>query len=95
MSFKPENWKVEFKPEQMETLEAGDLKQVDVSITPYDEALVGDYSVNLKIDGEKSSKTMEFRVSVKASSAWAWIGIAVIVIVIVLLTILFRKLGRR
>lgn len=95
MSFKPENWKVEFEPERIEALESGDLKQVDVSITPYDEALVGDYSVSIKIDGEKASKNMEFRVSVKASSAWAWIGIAIIVIVIALLTVLFRKLGRR
>jgi uncharacterized membrane protein len=95
MSFKPENWKVEFEPETIDTIEPGDLKQVDVKITPYEDALVGDYSVSLKIDGEKSSKNMEFRVSVKASSAWAWIGIAIIVLVIAVLTIIFRKLGRR
>jgi uncharacterized membrane protein len=95
MSFKPENWKVEFEPEAIDAIEPGGFKQVDVKITPYEDALVGDYSVSLKIDGEKASKDMEFRVSVKASSAWAWIGIAIIVTVIVLLTIIFRKLGRR
>ena len=95
MSFKPENWKVEFEPETIDAIAPGDLKQVDVKITPYEEALVGDYSVSLKIDGEKASKDMEFRVSVKASSAWAWIGIAIIVLVIAVLTLIFRKLGRR
>ncbi len=95
MSFKPENWKIEFEPEIIDAIEPGDLKQVDVKITPYEDALVGDYSVSLKIDGEKASKSMEFRVSVKACSAWAWIGIAIIVLVITLLTIIFRKLGRR
>ena len=95
MSFKPENWKVEFEPETIDAIEPGGFKQVDVKITPYEDALVGDYSVSLKIDGEKASKNMEFRVSVKASSAWAWIGIAIIVVVIALLTIIFRKLGRR
>ena len=95
MSFKPENWKVEFEPETIDAIEPGGFKQVDVKITPYEDALVGDYSVSLKIDGEKASKDLEFRVSVKASSAWAWIGIAIIVVVIALLTIIFRKLGRR
>jgi uncharacterized membrane protein len=95
MSFKPENWKVEFKPEKIAALEAGDLKQVEVTITPYEEALVGDYSVGVDVQGEKASKTLEFRVSVRASTAWGWIGIGIIVGVIVGLIALFRWLGRR
>jgi len=47
------------------------------------------------VEGEKANKTLEFRVSVKASSAWGWIGIGIIVLVIGGLTFLFRKLGRR
>jgi uncharacterized membrane protein len=64
-------------------------------VTPYEDALVGDYSIGVKIDGEKASKTLEFRVGVKASAAWGWIGIAIIVAVIAGLLGLFRKLGRR
>ncbi|MDM8524319.1 NEW3 domain-containing protein [Desulfococcaceae bacterium HSG8] len=95
MSFKPENWKLKFEPEKIDSLEPGGLKQVDVTLTPYEEALVGDYSVNIKVDGEKASETLEFRVTVKASAAWAWIGILIIVAVVIGLTALFRKLGRR
>ncbi len=95
MTFKPENWKVEFKPEKIDVIEPGALKQVEMIVTPYEEALVGDYSVAVKIDGEKTSRNLEFRVSVKASAAWAWVGIAVIVAVIAGLLFLFRKLGRR
>ena len=95
MSFKPENWKVEFSPEQIDILEPGDLKQVEVKITPSDKALVGDYSVAMEIQGEKASKTLEFRTTVKASAAWGWVGIAIIVVVVGGLTVLFRKLGRR
>ncbi|MEJ5359957.1 MAG: NEW3 domain-containing protein [Desulfobacterales bacterium] len=95
MTFKPENWKVEFKPEKIDVIEPGQLKQVEMIITPYEEALVGDYSVAVKIDGEKTSRNLEFRVSVKASAAWAWVGIAIIVAVIAGLLFLFRKLGRR
>ena len=95
LSFKPENWKVEFNPEKIPSLKPGELKQVEVTITPYSEALVGDYAVNIRVEGEKANKTLEFRVSVKASSAWGWIGIGIIVLVIGGLTFLFRKLGRR
>jgi uncharacterized membrane protein len=95
MTFKPENWKVEFKPEKIDAIEPGELKQVEMIITPNEDALVGDYSVAVKVNGEKASKTLEFRVSVKASAAWGWIGIGIIVVVIAGLLALFRKLGRR
>ena len=95
VSFKPENWKVEFKPEKIAAIQPGEFEQVEAIITPNDEALVGDYSVNVKVDGEKDSKNMEFRVTVKASAAWGWIGIGIIVLVIGGLIGLFRSLGRR
>ena len=79
VSFKPENWKVEFKPENLEQLKPGSLQQVEVTITPSDKALVGDYSVALSAQGEKATSELEFRVTVKASSTWGWIGVAIIV----------------
>jgi uncharacterized membrane protein len=95
MSFKPENWKVEFTPENIDIIEPGDLKQIEVAITPYDEALVGDYSISVNVEGEKASKIIEFRTTVKASAAWGWIGIGIIVAVIAGLFGIFRWLGRR
>jgi uncharacterized membrane protein len=95
-SFKPENWEVKFNPEKIEALEPGALKQVEVTITPAKEALVGDYSVGLMVDGEKgSSKTVELRTTVRASTAWGWIGIGIILFVIAGLCGLFIWLGRR
>jgi len=96
LSVKPENWKVEFTPEKIDTtLEPGSLKQIELSITPAQEALVGDYAVAVNISGEKSSDDLEFRVTVKASAAWGWIGIGIIILVIVGLFGLFVSLGRR
>lgn len=95
LSVKPENWKVTFEPERIELLKPDELKQVEVTITPADEALVGDYSIGLSVDGEKDAKTMELRTTVRASTAWGWIGIGIIVGVIVGLGGLFTWLGRR
>jgi uncharacterized membrane protein len=95
-SFKPENWKVDFKPEKIEALEPGALKQIEATITPAAGALVGDYSVGLMADGEKgSSKTVEMRVTVKAPTAWGWIGVGLIALVIGGMGGLFVWLGRR
>jgi uncharacterized membrane protein len=95
-SFKPENWKVDFKPEKIENLEPNAIKQVETTITPAAGALVGDYSVGLMADGEKgSSKTVEMRVTVKAPTAWGWIGVGLIALVIGGMGGLFTWLGRR
>ena len=94
-SFQPENWIVDFVPDAVDGLEAGDTRQVEVLVTPHEKALVGDYSLELKANGEKVSKPIEFRVTVKASSIFGWIGIAIIVLVIGGLAVLFRWLGRR
>ena len=97
LSFKPENWEVKFSPERIEKLAPDELKQVEVSITPSQQALVGDYSVGVSVEGQgqKVSKSIELRVTVKASTAWGWIGIAIILFVIAGLVFLFVKLGRR
>lgn len=94
-SFKPENWDVTFKPEKIEALEPNGLKQVEVTVKPAAQALVGDYSVGVMVNGEKSDKTIEMRTTVKASTAWGWVGIGVIVVVIAGLSALFIWLGRR
>jgi uncharacterized membrane protein len=94
-AFKPENWKVEFKPEKIEALEPGATKQVEVTITSAAQALVGDYSVGLTFDGEKASKTVELRVTAKAPTAWGWIGIGLIALAIGGMGGLFAWLGRR
>jgi uncharacterized membrane protein len=95
MSFKPENWQIEFNPPGLELIEPGDLKQVEMTITPYEDALVGDYSISVNVEGEKASKIMELRTTVKASAAWGWVGIGIIVAVIAGLFGIFRWLGRR
>jgi len=95
MSFKPENWKVEFNPESIDSIEPGTLKQVEMVLTPYEEALLGDYSVSVSVEGEKVNKSIEFRTTVRASATWGWIGIGIIVLVIAGLFGLFRILGRR
>lgn len=98
LSFKPENWKVTFTPDTIEMLPPQELKQVEVSIVPSAQALVGDYSVGLRAESgspPRAEKTIEIRTNVMASAAWGWTGIGIIVLVILGLVVLFVRLGRR
>lgn len=95
LTFKPENWKVEFDPEKVENLGAGEVKQVEMKIISNEESLVGDYSVGFSAHGEKASSEVELRVSVRASSAWGFIGVGIIVLVIMGLAFIFMRFGRR
>ncbi len=56
LSFKPENWKVKFKPERIDALAPEELKQVEISVTPSDQALVGDYSLTLRAEAGNPPK---------------------------------------
>ncbi len=95
LSFKPENWEVTFDPEEIEALGPGDVYQVEASITPAEQALVGDYSVGLSARGERITEKLELRVTVRASTAWGWVGVGIIFLVILGLVLLFIRLGRR
>jgi len=95
LSFKPENWDVKFEPENIDTLAPGDLKQVELTVTPSEQALVGDYSVAVRVEGEKANQSMELRTTVRASTAWGVLGIIIIVLVIAGLVVLFIRMGRR
>lgn len=94
LSFQPENWKVTFEPESLDSLPPGELRQVEVAVTPSEQALVGDYSVSLAVQGTKVSKDLELRVTVRASTVWGWVGIGLILLVIAGLVVLFIRMGR-
>ncbi|MDR3204567.1 MAG: hypothetical protein LBV23_07460 [Deltaproteobacteria bacterium] len=96
LAVKPDNWKVEFKPEKILNLApAARPAQVEMTITPAPNSLVGDYGLGLSVQGEKSQNNLDFRVSVKSSAAWTWLGAALIVIVVALMSFIFRRFGRR
>ncbi|MDR2354331.1 MAG: hypothetical protein LBF22_14470 [Deltaproteobacteria bacterium] len=96
LTFKPDNWEVKFEPETLTNIPPrGRPVQVEMTVTPSANALVGDYAVSLNVEGEKSQSPLEFRITVKAGSTWSWIGAIIIIIVVLGLAWTFRRLGRR
>ncbi|MDR3135499.1 MAG: hypothetical protein LBU69_05320 [Deltaproteobacteria bacterium] len=96
LAIKPDNWEVTLKPESLRDVLPGSTpSQVEMTITPAANALVGDYGLGLSVQGEKAQSALDFRVTVKAGSAWTWLGAILIVAAVAGMSLAFLRLGRR
>jgi uncharacterized membrane protein len=92
----PSGWTVTFKPDTVDTINAGQTQQIDAVITPAEgKTIAGDYMITLKADNGKQSSSMDVRVTVETPSIWGWLAFVIVVIVILGLLVIFWKMGRR
>jgi uncharacterized membrane protein len=94
-STEPEGWQVDFDSKDIETIEAGEEKEIDVTINPPEKTIAGDYELTFKASSENSEDEVKLRVTVETSTIWGIVGIGIIVIVIIGVAIIFTRLGRR
>jgi uncharacterized membrane protein len=95
-SDKPDGWVVNFNPQTVNSLSAGQTQQEDIIITPPEgKTIAGDYMITLHASNQKVNQNMDVRVTVLTPSIWGWVGIIIIVVVIAGLAVLFMRLGRR
>jgi len=94
---RPSGWSITFAPESIDTLTAGDTRDVQVDIKPTEKTISGDYMVNIsaKPESEYAFAPLELRVTVLTSTIWGWLGIGIVVLVIAGLVAMFMRLGRR
>jgi len=91
----PEGWTIKFNPADIEKLESGKTQDIDLSITPPDKTIAGDYMLTLNVNSENSTDKIELRVTVQTPTIWGWVGIGIIAVVIIGIGFIFAKLGRR
>jgi uncharacterized membrane protein len=94
-SSKPKNWEVDFSPDTVSHLAAGENAQVTATITADDRAIPGDYVTRITARTPETSSEASLRISVKTPLLWGWVGILIILATIALIFYLFRKYGRR
>lgn len=95
-SYKPEGWTIDFSPNWVDSLAAGDFQTIDVNIKPPPKTIAGDYSITLRASGEQvSAENIKIRVSVETPTLWGWIGIVIIVLVIAGLAFVIMRFSRR
>jgi len=91
----PEGWKIEYDPEEIESLPAGDSIDVNMNINPPEKTIAGDYIVTTSMEGKNTSDEIDIRVTVLTPSILGYVGIGIIVIVVIGIAIIFARLGRR
>lgn len=91
----PTNWKVEFNPKSIASLAPGDKKEVQVSVTPGDKAIAGDYVASFRANGRGEQAAADFRITVTTSTLWGAVGIGIIAVALLVLLGAVARFGRR
>jgi uncharacterized membrane protein len=92
---KPDKWTVEFKPDKIDALNAGEVREIKMEILAPQRTIAGDYLLTLNAESPDSNKSVEFRVMVSTPTLWGWVGAGIVGIVILGLAVVFVRLGRR
>ncbi|MGH7817577.1 MAG: NEW3 domain-containing protein, partial [Candidatus Binatia bacterium] len=96
VSKKPsDKWTVEFKPDKLDALGPGEVRQIKMEILAPDRTIAGDYLMILTANSAELTKSVEFRVTVSTPTIWGWIGFGIVGLVVIGLAIVFFRLGRR
>lgn len=74
----PSEWKVTFAPEAIPEIKPGEKVDVAVNFTPAEKAIAGDYMVTLRANGDGTSDSAAFRVTVTTSTVWGIAGLGII-----------------
>lgn len=91
----PTNWKVEFSPKTIASLAPNEKKEVQVSVTPGDKAIAGDYVAAFRANGRGEQASADFRITVTTSTLWGAVGIGIIAVALLVLLGAVARFGRR
>jgi uncharacterized membrane protein len=96
ISKKPnDKWTVEFRPDKIDTLNAGEVREIKMDILAPDRTIAGDYLLTLTANAPEVNKSVDFRVTVSTPTIWGWVGFGIVALVVLGLAIVFFRLGRR
>ena len=90
-----DKWTVEFKPDKIDALAPGEVRQIKMEILAPDRTIAGDYMMTLTANSVDVTKSADFRVTVSTPTIWGWLGFGIVGLVVLGLAIVFFRLGRR
>ena len=90
-----DKWVVEFKPDKIDAVEPGQVREIKMEVLAPDRTIAGDYLMTLTANSPEVTKSVEFRVTVSTPTIWGWIGFGIVGLVVLGLAIVFFRLGRR
>lgn len=94
-SWAPTDWEVRFETPAIDVIKAGESKEVTAYVKADSKAISGDYVVSMTAKSAEVSDKVEFRMTVRTSTAWGAVGVVIILLVAILLGGIMKKYGRR
>jgi len=92
----PSGWNVKFEPEQLAEVPSGQQVEVTANIQPSEQAIAGDYMVNVTAKPETGpSKAVDFRITVLTSTLWGMVGVALVAVAVAVVGLAVMRFGRR
>jgi uncharacterized membrane protein len=96
ISKKPaDKWTVEFKPDKIDALNPGEVREIKMEILAPDRTIAGDYLLSVTANSPETNKSVDFRVTVSTPTLWGWVGFGIVAVVVLGLAVVFFRLGRR
>ncbi len=95
ISSKPDGWEVNFRPDKVDSLNPGEVREVKMEVTAPDRAVAGDYMLAVTTNSPDVAKSIDFRITVSTPTIWGWIGAFIVGVVVLGLAAVFIRLGRR
>ena len=95
ISSKPDQWEVNFRPDKVDSLNPGEVREVKMEVTAPDRAVAGDYMMAVTTNSPDATKSIDFRITVSTPTIWGWIGAFIVAVVVLGLAAVFIRLGRR
>ena len=90
-----DRWTVDFRPDKIDSLGPGEVRQIKMEILAPDRTIAGDYLLTLTANSADVTKSVDFRVTVSTPTIWGWIGFGIVGLVVIGLAMVFFRLGRR
>lgn len=95
-SRQPDKWSIDFKPDKIDIINPGELREIKMEILPPPRTIAGDYLLAFTPNSaDAAAKPVEFRVTVSTPTFWGWLGAAIVAAVVLGLGVVFVRLGRR
>jgi uncharacterized membrane protein len=91
----PADWDVAFEPETVTGLAPGDTVEVTAEVTPSDDAIAGDYTLDVEAEADGRTDELAIRFSVRTPLGWGAVGLGTILVALASLGAVFRIFGRR
>lgn len=94
---RPNGWIVTCKPDKIDSLKAGDSKEVQVTVKPSEKTIAGDYMITIQAEPESKNAftNLQIRTTVLTPTIWGWVGVGIVVLVVLALAVIFIRFGRR